>query len=408
MDRDGGLRESPSAGYALAMEKSWRPAAVIGLGLVGAVVSAYLTALHLRHLSTGVPSLCNFSATLNCDVVNTSAHSEILGTPISHLGTLFYLAMMALGGAALAKPPLRPRLHGYLFLGALFAVGYSLFLAAISLQLGALCVFCASLYVVNLGLLIVLGAGGLSSLRRLGSGFFSDLRDFSRSPALLVTLLAVISALAATYQVRAAVASALALRQLKNERLDDAQRVALTTGAPAIGSPSAPITLIEISDFECPFCQRAAETVAELRRRYPNELRVVFRNFPLDTACNPLLKRQVHDNACAAARAALCVDKLAPDKFFPYAERLFQDGVEPADLIAHGKKLGLDEAQLEDCLSKKATAARLDEDLTLGHRAGVQAVPVFFINGRKLAGAQPVEVFVKIIETELSALKSRR
>lgn len=374
----------------------------MGLSSLGIVLSAYLTTLHLRHLSTGAPSLCNFSQTLNCDVVNTSAWSELFGTPISHLGTLFYLAMLALSGAALFRPALRPRLHGYLFLGALFSVGYSVFLGAISMTLGALCIFCASLYIVNLLLLVPTGSGGFAALRSLVARIGTDVSDFTRSKAFFVTLIAIVSALAATYQVRLAVATAHAHEKLKTERLPGDQRKLLEGGdAPAIGPADAPITIVEVSDFECPFCQRAAATMGELRTAYAGKLRIVFHHFPLDTACNPLLKHQVHENACGAARAAVCAEKLG--QFFPYAEKLFQDGTDAADLMTHAKTLGFAEAPFSACLASPESKDRVQKDIALLSKIGVAAVPVFFVNGRRIAGAQPIEIFAAIIDEELSA-----
>lgn len=405
MDCDGGLRERPCRGYPCWMQKSWRPAVVLGTSLLGVAVSSYLTQLHLRHLSTGAPSLCNFSQTLNCDVVNTSPWSELFGTPISHLGTLFYLLMTALAGMALWRPALRERLHGYMLLGALFSVGYSLFLGAVSMTLGALCVFCASLYLINLTQLGVLLSGGGAALKRLGSGLGTDLGDLLRSRALTVLLIAAVASMAATHQVRKAVVAAHEKRQpTQPERLTDVQRAALEGGdAPSLGPANAPITLVEVSDFECPFCQRASETIAELRTQYPNELRIVFHHFPLDTECNPLLKRQVHETACAAARAAVCAEQMG--RFFPYAEQLFQHGTEAADLLTHARTLGLAESPFTACLSSPRAKERVAADIKLLSNTGVTAVPVFFVNGRKIAGAQPIDIFRAIIDEEL---KSRR
>ena len=92
----------------------------------------------------------------------------------------------------------------------------------------------------------------------------------------------------------------------------------LTPSHPAL-APDAPVTIVEISDFECPYCQKASQTLAELRTLYPGKLRLVFRNFPLDESCNKLLKRQIHENACAAARAAFCAGEQG--QFWPYAEK---------------------------------------------------------------------------------------
>lgn len=384
------------------MQKTWRPAVVVILSLIGAVLSAYLTAIHLRYLSTGQPSACNFNETLNCDVINTSPWSEVRGIPLSHLATLFYLATGLLSVVALRRDEWLRRLRPWLLLGALGAVGLSLVLAGVSAQLRALCVFCASLYAVNLALLVAMLAGGgaVADLGSLPGQLGGDLRALLRPPALALTLVALCGAGVSIYAVAGAVTAAheQATARKKDVRID-----LYDPTAPAIGPAGAAVTLVEISDFECPFCQRASETIAELRRLYPEQLRVVFRNFPLDQACNPLLKRQIHENACAAARAAICAGAQGPEKFWQYAEKLFSGATEPTDLPEHAKALGLDEASFAACQKEPATAARIATDIEACSKAGVVAVPVFLINGRRLAGAQPIEAFKALIDEELRA-----
>ncbi len=377
------------------MQKTWRSATVAALSLIGAAVATYLTAVHLRHLRTGAKSACTYNQLFDCDVVNTSRFSELLDVPISHLGLLFYLGMGILAVLALRQPAQRSRLQGYLFLGTLLANVASLFLAGVSfLLLRAACVFCISLYAVNLVTLFVLWPGGWSALRALPTHGAKDAHQLLRPWVLLAALFVA----AATYQIRGAVQAA----HVEAEIRQNSVRIDLQdAAAPSIGKKDASITLVEVSDFECPFCQRAAETVAELRRLYPDSLRVVFRNFPIDKACNPLVKQQVHENACAAARAALCAN--AQGQFWPYAELLFGGATEPADLRQHVRTLGLDEAAFGACLDAPATAARVANDIAACTRAGITGVPVFFINGRRLAGAKPLAEFRALIDDELNS-----
>ncbi len=383
----------------IPMQKTWRCVAVIALCLIGAVVSTYLTTIHLHHLATGEPSLCNFNQMLNCDVAISSRFSEVQGVPIAHLGMLFYLGMGTLAVVAWRRAELRPRLHGYMFIGAFLAAAVSLLLFLASMQLRALCVFCFCLYIVNLTLLVITFAGGLSAVRELPAHLGADARALFGSPVRLgLVLLALVGAATATYELAAVVAKAHAVALTR----DSSARIDLVDAtAPSMGPADAPVTLVEVSDFECPFCQRASETVAELRRLYPDRLRIVFRNFPLDQACNPLLKHQIHENACAAARAAICAGEQG--KFWPYAELLFSGATEPSDLLPHARTLGLSEGAFSACLAAPATAARVAADIAAASHAGVVGVPVFLINGRKLTGAKPLEDFRAIIDDELKA-----
>jgi protein-disulfide isomerase/uncharacterized membrane protein len=385
------------------MQKTWRLGAVTALCLLGTVVSVYLTAIHLRHLQTGEDSACNFSQTLNCDAVLSSQWSEIARIPVSQFGTLFYLGMGALAVLGLLSAGLRSRLQGYLLIGALLACGCSLFLGGVSLTLHAACVFCMTTYAVNLALLVLLSPGGGSALRTVFSDLGADVRGLLRPGRLLPLLLALGIAAASTYALRGHSAQAHASA---TQRQLSVQQSLIDASAPTLGPAQAPITLIEISDFECPFCRRATETIAELRRLYPDKLRVVFRNFPLDEACNPLLKHPLHDNACAAARAAVCAGEQG--QFWPYAEKLFTGELEAADLLAYAKALGLQEPAFTACQNASATAARVAADIAACTQAGVKAVPVFFINGRRLAGAKPLEDFREIIDEELASSTGKR
>lgn len=381
-------------------QNTWRPLALLLLSLLGAVVSVYLTVSHLRHLATGEPSVCNLNQRFNCDVVNTSPYSEVFGVPIAHLGTLFYLGLGVLSLLALRRSELRPRLHGYLLLLSLLAVAYSVFLAGVSFKLGAVCVFCLSLYLINIGLFVLLLPAGGTALFSLPGQLFADVHALFTPSAFVLGLLFAICAVVSTVRVHAATTQAHAMAQARQRLPAEKLARLLSPQSPSLGNASAPVTIIEISDFECPFCQRASVTIAELLRLYPGKLRLVFHHFPLDTACNPLLKHQVHENACAAARAAVCAGEQG--QFFPYAERLFQDGTEPADLRLHARALGLSEGAFSACLDSPRSLSPVIADITAASEVGVLGVPVFFINGRRLGGAQPLAAFTALIDAELA------
>ena len=381
------------------------------LGAAGMASSAYLTAIHLQHLGTGAASVCNLGGMLNCDVVNTSAWSEVLRVPVSHIGTLFYFVLLSLAVLMWTRAALRQRLHGYLTIAIALACMASLFLAGVSLfVLKAICVFCMSLYAINLLLLLIVLPGSVAALRALPSQLGADVAATLR-PAPLLLMVGVLSgALASMWTLRQA-------GQRVHERAAErAQAAAVQPGAPPAridlydatapvwGPADAPITIVEVSDFECPFCQAAAGTLAELKRAYPGQLRMVFRHFPLDQSCNKLLKRQIHPNACAAARAAFCAGQQG--QFWPYAEKLFDGAVESSDLLEHMRALSLKEEPFKRCLESTEAAARIQQDIDACSKAGVAGVPVILINGRKLAGAQPIEKFRARIDEELAAARS--
>jgi protein-disulfide isomerase len=160
--------------------------------------------------------------------------------------------------------------------------------------------------------------------------------------------------------------------------------------SPAQGGAEARITLVVFSEFQCPFCARVVPTLAKLRERYGDDLRVVWKHHPLP----------FHERAVPAALAAEAAREQG--RFWPMHDQLFaqQAALGPADLERHARGVGLDAARFAARLADPALKARVDADVKLGDNLGVRGTPTFFINGRKLVGAQPLETFIRVIEEE--------
>lgn len=169
-------------------------------------------------------------------------------------------------------------------------------------------------------------------------------------------------------------------------------------GAPVKGPADAPVTLVEFSDFQCPYCARINPTVSALRQRYGDRLRVVFRQFPL---------RQLHPNAQKAAEAALCAGDQG--EFWPMHDALFasQRQMSVVDLKTHAERLELDLARFAACLDGGEKGQAVQEDLDAGRRAGVSGTPSLFVNGRPVQlvnGRPPVDQLAEVIDDELRRL----
>jgi|DewCreStandDraft_2_1066082.scaffolds.fasta_scaffold33849_1 protein-disulfide isomerase len=168
-------------------------------------------------------------------------------------------------------------------------------------------------------------------------------------------------------------------------------------GRPARGPASAPVTIIEFSDYECPFCKRASSTVAEVLRHYGDKVRFVHRDFPLN----------FHQHARLAAEAAACAH--AQGKFWEYHDRLWKaEDLSESGLKSLAKETGLDATKFDECLQKKPHTAAIDRDIEDGTAAGVNGTPAFFINGRMLSGAQPFEAFKQVIDEELKRAAEKK
>jgi protein-disulfide isomerase len=164
---------------------------------------------------------------------------------------------------------------------------------------------------------------------------------------------------------------------------------------PVRGPRDALVTVVMFSDFQCPFCKRVEGTIDELRRLYPKELRVVWKDNPLP----------FHPRAKPAAQVARAVYRArGNDAFWKLHDSLFASvpKLEDADLEALVKEQGLPPNSVQAALKNDKLSARIDESVELAEDFSARGTPHFFINGRRLAGAQPLEKFQKLIEQELT------
>jgi protein-disulfide isomerase len=177
--------------------------------------------------------------------------------------------------------------------------------------------------------------------------------------------------------------------------LIDAPRreVEVDASDPSLGRASAPVTLIEFSDFQCPFCQRVAPTLKKIRDTYGDKVRIVWKDFPLT---------QIHPQAFKAGEAAHCAGDQG--KYWEYHDRLFanQQQLQPEDLKKHAAEIGLDAPAFSTCLDSSKYGERVRNGVAEGTRLGVNSTPTIYVNGRVLSGAQPYETFVSVIDEELS------
>ncbi len=158
---------------------------------------------------------------------------------------------------------------------------------------------------------------------------------------------------------------------------------------PSLGPPDAPITIVEFSDFNCPYCRRFhVETFAALMETYPGQIYFVYRDFPVV-------------GGFESALASECANEQG--SYWEYHNLLFTgaEAHEKEGYLAYAEELGLDGAEFETCLTETRYADEVESDATYAAGLGITGTPTFFINGIPLVGAQPLEVFIEIIEAEL-------
>ena len=169
-------------------------------------------------------------------------------------------------------------------------------------------------------------------------------------------------------------------------------RVAVdSNGFPAQGPATAPVTIVEFSDFQCPYCSKLRPELEQVKAKYGDKVRIVFRQFPL----------AMHQNAQKAAEAALCANDQG--KFWQMHDAMFGDqaGLAPEGLKAKAKAIGLNEQTFAACLDGDKHSKDIQADMAAGTAAGVQGTPAMFVNGRFINGAVPVDQITHVIDEEL-------
>jgi protein-disulfide isomerase len=164
--------------------------------------------------------------------------------------------------------------------------------------------------------------------------------------------------------------------------------------SPMVGGKDAKVTIIEFSDFQCPFCAKGADVVTVLKKKYGDKIKVAFKNFPLP----------FHNHAETAAVAGLCANEQGVDKFWKMHDLMFtkQDSLDLEGLKKMAKDLGLVTGTFEKCLGEKKYLSQVKSDIEEGTKIKVKSTPTFFVNGQLINGAQPIEVFSELIDEALS------
>lgn len=163
--------------------------------------------------------------------------------------------------------------------------------------------------------------------------------------------------------------------------------------APTRGEKNAKVTIVEWSDFQCPFCNRVGPTLAQIEKEYGDSVRIVFKHLPLD----------IHPDARAAHAAAEAAHRQG--KFWPMHDRIFQNqrDMRAETLEGYAKEIGLDMDRYRKDVVSDDVKERIEEDLAQAQKLGVSGTPAFFINGRNLSGAQPFPNFKRMIDEALEA-----
>ena len=175
--------------------------------------------------------------------------------------------------------------------------------------------------------------------------------------------------------------------------LEPVRTTVASAGYPSKGPANAAVTIVEFSDFECPYCGGFYPTLKEIEKNYKDKIRIVYRQFPLTS---------IHPHALKAAEASMCANDQG--QFWQMHDAMFTDqaNLEVSDLKEKAAKLSLNTGTFNTCLDSNKYAAIIKNEILEGAKVGVNGTPSMFINGRFLSGDQPYDDIAKLIDDELS------
>lgn len=357
-------------------------------GLVVMLWSAW----HWFQLQSGgleEPSFCNINAYWNCDRASTSEYGSVFGIPIGIFGAAYFLLL----GVLSITEGVSRKLLAALVIPSWLICGFLAYVLIVELQAG--CIICF------MGYAAALGAGVGVSLHK------ESVFEIGRLPAGISVAVAWVFL------------AFFALNQSRNAqpKIDDAELAKFKKYFAQIpveeipdvspfkkGAEAPEVTVVEFSDFGCPFCARAASSLVPQLLREPG-VQVVFFPFPLDSTCNKELPRQVHPGSCDWSRVSICSQKIG--KFWPVHDEVFKRVLNEGKLPRRDKvlkDLGINPEELKACIDSEETEQKLQELIKTARDLKITSTPTFFVNGRRLKGYYEMPLF-KILINEARTLK---
>ena len=385
--------------------------ALLVVSVLGMFLAGILTYEH--YVPMDLPG-CSADGAFDCAAVNGSAFSEIRGISVAFLGFVTYVLVAGLCFTRLRKGAQKAAgSMAYAFVLAVILAVLSAFLFYVSKYLlGTFCLYCIGLYVVNTAMLIA-SWGALGGPARLGPAVRQDLDGLGKQKPIayglfgLIVLLAVVAVAkpGKFFNGPGEVGPGLKIPTLAND--DKIRKEILEApylnpgpgGGFAKGGINPVLTIIEFADFECPACRATSWELAELVKKHPEEVRVVFRHYPLDTTCNSTMTRQVHPFACSTALASEAAGEQGKfwefhDAVYARKDNLFGPDGRPdlseKALETRAKALGLNLAEWDASKKSAVVQQKVVDDIIDGGGFGVTSTPTLFVNGRRISGGRPL------------------
>ncbi|MBN2804452.1 MAG: thioredoxin domain-containing protein [Deltaproteobacteria bacterium] len=370
--------------------------------LAGTVVSVELTRIHFKtHTDSSFQSICALSKVVNCETVAKSQYAVFAGLPVAVWGLAAYLFMTIFLLVLLKKVPARP------FLNVLFSVVSIIFLAVAAVLayvshfiIGSLCIFCASLYLINFLMTAVSVSIFILSKESFKDSIINDLKTLWQLK--VPTIITILSAVAFVVLLIILIPpywehNSWSDIPVLNSGVD-------SSGHHYIGADNPKLTILEFSDYQCPICRFSHKNIRMLVAPYADKVRLIHRHFPLDRHCNSGIKLEYHDRACEFSFAAECA-ALQNDSFWKMNDAIFsiQESVDAKDvnLESISKSLNLNFSKLKDCINNNVEVhEKIQKDILRGDNLKLPGTPVYYLGNVRKPGGFTEEDLLKALDID--------
>jgi len=386
-----------------------------GFALLGLAASSAATYVHYNLIKNpDYSSFCDLSEKVSCKAAYLSRYGSIGGVPVAIGGMVFFAWVLLILWAARGKSSVADSAAAYIFAGSTLGLAVVLYLAYASFFiLGEVCPLCVATYVAVIGIFVVSGGASSVPMKSLPSRVFKDIRVLVATPlALVVALLFVAGASwgMTAFPRETERPPVVQLQPISNEQRSELERwwdMQPKASNFPYDNAGAKVLVVEFADFQCPHCKQMYFAYKPILDRYmaehPNDVKFIFKNWPLSSVCNPAVPSIKFAATCEASSAYLQAkskgtDEKLKDWFFLHQEELSPDTVKTA-----AKDIG----KITDFDAQyPKTLQQIKTDGSIGASLGVDSTPVFFINGRRIpgGGAAP-QWFDHLIQIELSRAK---
>jgi uncharacterized membrane protein/protein-disulfide isomerase len=394
----------------------------LAFSVLGLAASAQASYTHYQLLSDPAHlSFCDVSASVSCSAVYTSRFGSVAGIPVAVFGAIFFTFALLLSVAGLtAAPEVRDSAGGYLFAAATLGLSVILYLAYASFFiLGTVCLVCLTTYAAVVGLFLVSGAATSIPMMSLPLRLSRDLKALASSPLAIALTVLFLGGAASTLaffpreaadaeEPASAVAAAAAPAAESQQRAQFESWYNAQPRLPLIvPTEGAKVLIVKFNDYQCPACGQSYNDYKSVFAKYeaaqPGAVKLVMKDFPLESECNANVNGTLHAAACEAAVAVrLAREKKRADQMEEWIYSN-QKSATPASVKQAASQVG----QVTNFDERyPILLEQVKADIAYGRQLGVRSTPTFFINGVKIEGALPAALFDQAIAYELQKAAS--